>query len=355
VQRLSPGTLIVGVFAICLGLLAMYAVKRYMTPTELPPPEPPKVETLRIPVAAIDLPKGRKVDEADVMTLSMTVEQAIQAKFPPLYMDRVQQIQGRILKEPVKAGRPFEPSVFYPVGMGPDLTEELKPGERAVVIPLAKDSVDDQFVVPGSVVDVLFRANPDPAIGATDATVTLLSGVRILAVGKETVPGTKEKAEEGTAAKPTRTVTLAVTQTQARAIKVVEGRGSMMIALRNKKDTALAEAGGPTSLPGLLGMKEPARPFVSEIYRGGTYSAITFAGGLREKIKLDPPFGLPVSTEPKGDKAKEIEVWPYGWGWGGAAWWPWTGYGGRGTVNLGGANAWGGWGRGWGGGWGWGR
>jgi len=353
VQRLSPGTLIVGVFAICLGLLAMYAVKRYMTPTELPPPEPPKVETLRIPVAAIDLPKGRKVDEADVMTLSMTMEQAVQAKFPRLYMDRVQQIQGRILKEPVKAGRPFEPSVFYPVGMGPDPTEDLQPGERAVVIPFARDSVDDQFIVPGSVVDVLFRANPDPSIGATDATVTLLSGVRILAVGKETVAGTKEKAEEGTGAQATRTVTLAVTQTQARALKVVEGRGSMMIALRNKKDTALAEAGGPTSLPGLLGMKEPPRPFVSEIYRGGMYSATTFAGGLREKIKLDPPFGLPVSMEPKGDKAKEIEVWPYGWGWGGGAWWPWTGVG-RGTVNWG-VNAWGGWGRGWGGGWGWGR
>lgn len=128
----------------------------------------------------------------------------------------------------------------------------------------------------------------------------------------------------------------------------------MMIALRNKNDTALAEAGGPTSLPGLLGMKEPARPFVSEIYRRGAYSAITFAGGAREKIKLDPPYGLPVSQEPKGDKAKEIEVWPYGWGSGGGVWWPWTGAW-PGAVNWGGVNAWGGWGRGWGGGWGWGR
>jgi Flp pilus assembly protein CpaB len=304
------------------------------------------VELLRIPVAVMELPKGRTVAEGDVMTLSMTRDQALQAKFPPMYMDRVAQILGRTLKEPMKAGRPFEPNAFYPVGMGPDPTEELKPGERAVVIPFARDSVDDQFVVPGSVIDVLFRANPDPAIGATDATVTLLSGVRILAVGKETVMGTKGK-EEDAGAQQKRTVTLAVTQAQARAIKVVEGRGTMMLALRNKKDSTLADRGGPTTLPGLLGMKEPPRPFVSEIYRRGNYSAMTFAGGTREKIKLDPPYGLPVSTEPKGDKANEIEVWPYGWGWGGG--WPWGGYGYRGTVHAGGT-----WG-GWGGGYGWGR
>jgi Flp pilus assembly protein CpaB len=305
---------------------------------------------LRIPVAVMEIPKGRTVVEGDVMTLSMTREQALAAKFPSPYMDRVSQIQGRILKQPIKKGQPFEPTAFYPVGMGPDPTEELKPGERAVVIPFARESVDDQFLVPGSVVDVVFRANPDPAIGATDATVTLLSAVRILAVGKETVIGTKGKEEEG-AAQQKRTVTFAVTQDQARAIKVVEGRGSMMIALRNKQDTALANRGGPTTLPGLLGLKEPARPFVSEIYRRGQYSAMTFAGGTREKIKLDPPYGLPVSTSPKGDKANEIEIWPYGWGWGG---WPWGGYGGyRGTTHAGGT--WSGWGGGWGGGHGWGR
>lgn len=33
-QRVSPGTVLVGVFAICLALLAMYGVKRFMTPGE---------------------------------------------------------------------------------------------------------------------------------------------------------------------------------------------------------------------------------------------------------------------------------------------------------------------------------
>ncbi len=228
--------------------------------------------------------------------------------------------------------------------MGPDPTENLEPGERAVTLPFARESVDETFVVPGSVVDVLFRANPNPNAGITDATVTLLSAVRVLAVGKETVTGTKGK-EEGAAAEQKKTVTMAVTQTQARALKVVEGQGTMMLALRTKKDVALADKGGPTTMAGLLGMKEPVRPFVSEIYRRGQYSATTFAGGLREKIKLDPPYGLPVSTTPKGDKANELEVWPYG-GWGG---WPGSyGWGGmRGTMHAPGGTR-----SGWGGSWG---
>jgi len=335
-----------------LGLLAVYAVKRFMTPAEPPPAaEAPKVELIRVPVAVVDLPKGRTVVESDVTTMSLTREQLVQAKLPPMFLDRVPQIVGRTLKQPVKQRQPFEPSAFYPVGIGPDPTEDLKPGERAITVPFARDSVDETFVVPGSMIDVVFRANPDPAIGATDATVTLLSNVRVLALGKETLTGSKaEKKDENTAVQQTRSVTLAVTQSQARAIKVVEGRGTMMLTLRNKQDTALADRGGPTNLPQLLGMKEPVRPFVSEIYRRGQYSSAVFAGNLREKIKLDPPFGLPVSIEPKGDKANDIEISPYGWGWGG---WPWGGgYGARGTTHA--PGAWGGWGGGgyWGRGWG---
>ena len=83
-MRFSPSTLIVGIFAVCLGLLAVYGVKKYMTAPEPPVVEAPKVETLRIPLAASDLPKGRTIAEGDVMTVPMTREQAIQAKIPQI-------------------------------------------------------------------------------------------------------------------------------------------------------------------------------------------------------------------------------------------------------------------------------
>ena len=193
------------------------------------------------------------------------------------------------------------------------MAENLQPGERTVTVPVPKDSVNPAFVTPGSVVNVVFRATPDEKRDVPDATVTLLSRVRILAVGQSTFPGSIAKTTE---TGQTQNVTLAVNQTQARALKVVEGRGTLMLALRNPKDEHQAEKGGPTTLPGLLGMKEPSMPFVTEIYRRGQLSTMTFQDGRRRKLTLDPPFGLPVSLDV--NKASPLDVWLPGsdWGWG---------------------------------------
>lgn len=325
-QRLSPGVLILGVFAVLLGLVAAYGVKKYLSqePVQVAAPAPPSVEKLTVPVAVVDLPSGRTMVESDVAVLQMTKEEAVKAKLPRIFMTKVPQVVGRTLREPVKQGRAFDPSIFYPEGMGPDITENLKPGERAVTIPFKGDAVDSSFVRPGTVVDVLFRSNPNSSADVPDATVTLLSGVRVLAVGEHTTPGTIEKGkEEVAAAEKKPAVTLAVTQTQARALKVADGRGVFTLALRNPKDETVAQKGGPTTLQGLLGMKEPQRPFVSEQYRRGRLTTMTFADGLRQKVKLEPPYGLPVERKAKaGTEEKELpedlEVWPTGyWGRGG--------------------------------------
>ena len=326
--RLSPGTLILGVFAILFGLVGAYGVKRYMqqpAPVEAAP-QPPKIEKLQVPVAVADLPTGRTLAQGDFTVVSVSKEEAVKAKFPSMWMGSGSQLLGRTLRQTVKRGLPFEPSAFYLTGMGPNVVDDLQPGERAVTIPLKKDSADLTFLTPGATVDVLFRANPDSTGDTPDATVTLLSGVRVLAIGQTVIAGASlDPKDKDSNAGEMRPVTLAVNQTQARALKVVEGRGSLMLTLRNGKDTTVAERGGPTTLPGLLGMKEPQIPFVTEIYRRGNLATLTFRDGLRQKIKLDPPFGLPVSDATKGanPKANELEVWPTNpWGWGG------RGYGG---------------------------
>lgn len=311
-QRLSPGTLIVGVFAILLGLMGAYGVKKFLT-QEQPAPvaaEPPKEQPLRIPVAVTDLPAGRKVAETDVATILMRKEDLPKANFPRFWMESVAQITNRTLREPIKMGQPFQPTAFYPAGIGPDISTSLKPGERAVTIPAAADAADMAFVTPGAVVDVLFRSKADSNLEIPDATVTLLSGVRVLAVGQDIVEGSipqKGDSPQDQGAQQARTVTLAVNQAQARALKVVEGRGSLSLILRNAKDTSVADKAGPTTLPGLLGMEELQQPFVSEIYRAGRLATMTFRGDQRLKVVLDPPYGMPVI----GDKIKpdaELEL-----------------------------------------------
>jgi len=327
-RRLSPGTLILGVFAILLGLVGAYGVKKYFDrPAPVQAEAPPKVQTYQVPLAADDLPAGRVLSQDDVMIMPMTGEQVAKAKLPPIWMSQVAQIAGRTLKEPLKRGQAFEPSLFYPKGMGPKLADMLKPGERAVTIPMERGGVDSTFITPGTIVDVLFRAKPDTTTSVPDVTVTLLTQVRVLAMGQSTVAGTvTEPSQSG----ETQSVTLAVNQAQARALKVVEGRGSLSLVLRSDEDKAVADTAGPSTLVGMLGIKEPAAPFVSEIYRRTQRSAMVFRDGQREKITLDPPYGMPVIDTPPEKKAKGIEA-VYPWNWGGWGGWPWYGgYGGYG-------------------------
>jgi len=314
-SRMSPGTLIVAFFAILFGLLGAYAVKKMVQAAPVEVAEPPREKVYRVPVAVLDLPAGRTIVADDVSTMAMRREDLVKAKFPAVWMDSVPQIVGRTLNQVHKRGQPFEPSMFYPKGMKPSVTADLKPGERAVTIPFKADSTDPAFLTPGSIVDVLFRTNPDGA-SVPDATVTLLSSIRILAVGQKTVAGeASEKPQSG----ETQTVTLAVNQAQARALKVVEGRGTFMLALRGEKDHEPAQKEGPVTLPGLLGLKQPPGPVVTELYQRGQLTTLTFVGGQRDKIKLDPPYGLPVD-KPKDAKSGELEVWPYGAGWGYGSW-----------------------------------
>jgi len=310
-KRLSPGILILGFFAILFGLLAAYGAKHYLTQPVAQAAEAPKVETVMVPLAVTDLPAGRTIVVSDVLSLPMTHADAVKAKLPAMFMTTVSQIVGRTLKQAVPRGQAFEPTVFYPAGLGSDLTESLKPGERVVTISFKKDSPDLAFITPGSIVDVLFRVTPDAKAQITDATVTLLSRVRVLAIGQNTLPGLSSKEKDGSA----QTVSLAVNQTQSRALKVVEGRGSLTLTLRNSKDDAVADKGGPTNLQNLMGIKNPPHPYYSEIYRRGRRTEMQFQDGLLQKIKLDPPFGLPVQGRGKDD-GDDLELWPNGWGWG---------------------------------------
>ena len=309
--RLSPGTLIVGVFAILFGLVGAYAVKRALQrPLQTAVEEPKeKEQPMMLPVAALDLPAGRSLVEEDLMSVTMTREAMAKAKFPPLVMQKPAQIAGRILRKTHKRGKPFEPADFYPKGMGPSIVENLQPGERAVTIASQPNAVDETFVTPGAIVDVLFRATADEKLELPDATVTLLSRVRVLAVGHVTVDGESPPAKPQGGQAP-QTVTLAVNENQARALKVADGRGTLSLVLRPIQDKTLALKEGPTTLAGLLGLKEPEKAFVSEIYRGVHLTTLTFRGGKREKLVLDGPYGLPVNGTHPADGGRGTENLP---------------------------------------------
>jgi Flp pilus assembly protein CpaB len=277
VSRVSPGTLIVGIFALLFGLAGAFAVREYLRPAPVEPEVVVEVPRI-IPLASIDLEPGRPLTISDVMLVSMTDEQLRDRELPAEYMTNPQQIVGRILREGMQKGEAFATTRFYPEGMGPPLSDRLRPGLRAVTIALEDSGTG--LTTPGSYVDVLFRANSDD--GRPETTVTLISGIEVLALDGNSVPGTRVINAES--------ATLAVTSRDARALKIAEGNGIFSLSLRNPEDEQLASSAGSSTLNELLNIPPDAQ-FDSEIYRRGRRQLITFQGGAVNSME---PVEIPV-------------------------------------------------------------
>ena len=290
--KISPGTVIVGIFAVLFGLVGAYAVRQQLAAKPAPEPAAPEApRPVLVPVAAVDLEPGRSLTVSDVVILRLLPGQLESQGIRGAYMRDSEQIVGRILKQPLTKGATFFPDQFYPQGLGPSIAERLKPGFRAVTVPIENAAAVAGMATPGSVVDVLFRSTPDKEKQTPETTVMLLENVEVLALGDVSTPGAQAAGD----ARPSRnlTVTLAVSPKQAGALQVVQGRGEMSLAMRNPEDRVTSAAAPPQTLEGLLGLPQPVS-LTTEIYRGTTRNTVTFVDPAPRSFQLDQ---LPVRAD----------------------------------------------------------
>ena len=187
--RINTGTMTVGIFAVLLALVGAYAVRASLVREE--PPARPAPKSVSVPLAAYDLPAGRKITLGDMVLVPMTQEDIVRRKLPleTLMIDS-QQVIGRILRSPLKTGEAFLTTNFYLEGVGPDVATKLKPGMRAMTIPIDDLSAVGGSAVVGSNVDVLFRTTARAAdekkkeVAIPQTTVTLIEGAEVLAIGR---------------------------------------------------------------------------------------------------------------------------------------------------------------------------
>jgi len=291
-SRVTPGTLVVGIFAILFGLVGAYGVRQYL---EQPEAEPVAKRVIQVPLASTNLPAGRQLTLGDIMLMPLTAEKLKQKNLPMEYMSNPQQIIGRTLREGVNKGEAFTTARLYPQGSGPTIAERLRPGYRAVTVVVEGTGLVSGLVGSGTMADVLFRSAPSRQPEIPEKTVTLLENVEVLAVGQNTEPGRKNSGDP-------KTVTLAVTPGQVHALKVAEGRGSFSLALRTADDdTTLAAQTGPTTLESLLSLSRDEE-FTTEIYRAGRVQKTIFAG---ERIVRQEEFPLPIASKAEPNTRRE--------------------------------------------------
>ena len=291
-MRFNTGTLTVAIFAILFGLIGAYALRAALTRETPPAKEAPR--TVSVPLATNHLPAGRRVTMGDMGLVPMTQEQITQRKLPlDSLMVSTEQIVGRIIKEDLKPGDPFLTTNMYPEGTGPSLADKLKPGLRAYTIPIDDLSSVGGATIAGSIVDVLFRSKaeaPDrvqrrPAI--PEATVTLVSGVEVIAVGRNEALTRADRGGDVDVRANNRkqdtnlyrSVTLAVTPEQANMLRAATGHGELYLALSAPSQKPTLGSQEPLTLDRLLGLKAPPEPFTMEVYRASGRQTVVFEEG----------------------------------------------------------------------------
>lgn len=315
-SRISPATMTAVIFAILIGLAGAYSVRMYLAdvaPIEEPAEEPEAAPSMvYVPVAAREMELGQVVSINDIVVNKFTQEEFQESAYAgKLFMTDTAQIDGRQLQKSVKFGEVFAPDSFFAAGMGPNVSSLLKPGFRAVTVPIKNVGAVEGFATPSTMVDVLFRSQPEG--DRPEVTLTLLEMVEVLAVDRNVLPGQLP----GSAAGRPATVTLAVSPEQAKALKAVEDRGELSLTLRHPDDGGSVVSVGLNSdakvtVDQIIGKKPQEQTASIEIYNGASRSEYTFKTSARDiKEDLDrietpirPETSVAVLTSKEVDKSK---------------------------------------------------
>ncbi|MDA7503649.1 Flp pilus assembly protein CpaB [bacterium] len=322
-NRVSPGTMTVVIFAILVGLGGAFLVRQQMGQPQLPDLSDINLKgtqkTITVPVASVDLQKGRKLAIHDIVIHQFTPEQFAKSKFAGQpFMSNTNLIFERVVNSDIEKGSLFLPNDFYAEGFGPGVAERLQPGFRAVTVPIENVGAVTGFALPGSIVDVLFRSNPEG--DRQEITMTLLEQVEVLALADNVMAGQKtDLASEGS-------VTLSVTPAQAKVLKVVEGRGEISLTLRNPEDDFQNFEFAPVNLNGrtvsngrptngeLLNFASMTSSSSSNSSSSGTNSGADLMGSMEmilddasERVTMDDLLGISTNA-----KKKELAIYSGG-------------------------------------------
>jgi len=234
--RLSAGTLVVSVVAVLLALTGAFAVRQFIdgqSDTGSAVVDSPPLA--KIPVAVTELEPGRIIRESDFAYIEMSREKFASSKYSKSqFINRIDQLTGRVVRDSVAKGATVGPDHIYPEGTGPMVADKLPIGKRAITVKVSGAGFADGFAAPGSFVDVLFRSSglDGGPSGLPETTITAMTGIQVLAVDVNPFPKNEPEASKRASDTQEARVTFAVVPSQATMLKALEDRGEISLALR---------------------------------------------------------------------------------------------------------------------------
>jgi pilus assembly protein CpaB len=219
-------------------------------PVPMAAPAAPAPSTVEVLVAAADLPMGLGLKSTDLRWQSWPADAAaaglIKKADTPNGID---ELAGSIVRNPFINGEPIRREKLIK-GNGGFMSAILPSGMRAVAI-----SIDNRgstsaggFILPNDRVDVIRTSKALSEDGSPTPVIseTILSNVRVLAIGQNVQERNGEKVVTG------ETATLELSPAQAEMIILAQKIGQLSLALRSLAD--VNETGTPTKedRPGAL-------------------------------------------------------------------------------------------------------
>jgi pilus assembly protein CpaB len=209
------------------GLLVRSWLAQRATIAEAAPVAPPPAPQKLVLVARGAISRGQILKPAD-LAWQPWPEAGIGRGYVQSGTKAIEDFAGWVAREPFVAGEPISEAKIVSPGSRGFLAAVLRPGMRAVSVPVTATSGISGFVFPGDQVDILVSETL-PGVGnggAQKGAETVLHDVRVLAVDQK-LDG---KAGEALVA---HNVTLEVTPKQSEIIAVASEMGKLSLSLRS--------------------------------------------------------------------------------------------------------------------------
>ena len=218
------------VLLIVAAIVALLVRKALLTASTPEQPAAPAQVTVR--VAATPLPAGRLLRDAELGWLDMPASQVPKNAITRGDSDRLARLQGALLRRPVEAGTPIRLEDVMTADSPGFLAAALKPGMRAISVPITSVSSNSGLIQPGDFIDVILTQQVREAEpGRRVASETIATGIRVIAVGSTFIRlADPDKVQVNDRA---RTVTLEVAPRTAEIITVAQQMGELSLILRS--------------------------------------------------------------------------------------------------------------------------
>jgi pilus assembly protein CpaB len=203
-------------------------------------PQAPQPAGIQVLVAKRDLPVGTFLRPEHLRwqvwpEASMSPAYAVEGK------KKIDDFVGAVVRLPIATGEPITDGRVVAPGNSGFLAAVLRPGYRAVSVPVTMTSSISGFVFPGDHVDLLLTHTMPQRIEGLErrAGLTVLRDIRVLALDQ------KVDVKPGEAGVP-KTATVEVTPKQSEIIAVVVEMGKLSLSLRSlQRDEPLLPENDP--------------------------------------------------------------------------------------------------------------